>query len=549
MLQDYHGLWSWYLGNLRKGRFEQLVGDEARYSQLKAFLRDCFAHSTGQERRLQLLSFPASVPCDYKILEEFIRQQGNISVAIPRVHATGTEKHYLVDGNYMVHALEGCNLALTENEPFYTDSMSIEERSEIVSGMSLVFDFKPRFEHSTSNPVHSMRSSSSEMHSGSVRDAAFSGLDDMSIRSNESCESFSGQELVRVLTHEGDSQEYQCDSTETRIFRESYSDISSLSQFSNHSVFPSLSITNDFSKFRVVLQSILVYDCEKDRINTAVRQYNNNPNIANCSDDWLLYDNKFSLDNLRILSFVDLMELNRAHPKMLFYSVAEIFNSSPRCSAAGCCAQVHHSQPQLLQRNSFSASTLSRHSLRLLPTVTSANTIERHVRTDVADKGKIPNSPAFCWQKSVDYTEYYQDQLFTRELGLAHNPSYSSRSSNSEQPSERLLPTDSKAVNPIQLSRHVTPVIFSSIQASADVDFEMRASVATKASSRSGLDKISTRGSFSTARQINTDTLPTLLHSISHRKYGLSKPQIGKTLKHKWQRWSSSQGHMTCLIM
>ncbi|AGO12672.1 AaceriADR198Cp [[Ashbya] aceris (nom. inval.)] len=551
MVQEYHGLWSWYLGHLRQGRFEQLVEDETRYSQLRAFLRDRFKHSMGQERRLQLLSFPASVSCDFKILEEFIRQQGNTSVGIPHVLAAETEKHYLVDGNYKVHALEGFNLSLPEDEPSDTDIVSIDGSSEITSGKSLVFDFKPRSKQSNSNPLYSVRSShSSEIYNRSVRESAVSCLDEISIRSNDSYESFSGQELVRVLTHESYNQEYHYDSNEAHLIRGSYSDISSLSRDSNHSVFPSLSITNGFSKFRVVLQSILVYDCERDRIHTAVRQYNNNPNIAHCSDDWLLYDYKFSLDNLRILSFVDLMELNRVHPKMLFYSVVELFNRAPTCSIEGCCTQIDHSQPQLLQRNSFSASTLSRHSLRLLPTVTSANTIGRHVREDIAETGKVSNSSSLRWQKNLEHTECGQeDQPYTSEHSAGYKLAHSVPSPDSKQHNGSCSPSASKTVKLMEPSFHITPAIFSSRRASADIEFEMVASVATKASSRSGLDKISTRGSLSTAKQINADSLPSLLHSISHKKCGFSRPSIGKTLKYKWQKWSKSQGHTPCLIM
>ncbi|KAH3900332.1 Gis4p SCDLUD_003306 [Saccharomycodes ludwigii] len=94
------------------------------------------------------------------------------------------------------------------------------------------------------------------------------------------------------------------------------------------SIFPSISISADFGKFRLVLQIILIQNPDTREISTAIRQMNNNPTVANQDDDWLLYDQFFRMDNLQMLSLKDILGMNRYCPKILFYSMVDLTTPS-----------------------------------------------------------------------------------------------------------------------------------------------------------------------------------------------------------------------------
>ncbi|QID81515.1 Protein gis4 [Saccharomyces pastorianus] len=103
-------------------------------------------------------------------------------------------------------------------------------------------------------------------------------------------------------------------------------DLSS-SDYSVLSILPSISICDSLGYFRLVLQSILIQDPDTKEIFTAIRQSNNKPTMASVTDDWLLYDSNFSMNNLQILTLQDLLDIKRSFPKILFYTMVIVTNS------------------------------------------------------------------------------------------------------------------------------------------------------------------------------------------------------------------------------
>ncbi|CAI4047875.1 hypothetical protein SKDZ_13G1280 [Saccharomyces kudriavzevii ZP591] len=103
-------------------------------------------------------------------------------------------------------------------------------------------------------------------------------------------------------------------------------DISS-SDYSVLSILPSISICDSLGYFRLVLQSILIQDPDTKEIFTAIRQSNNKPTMASVTDDWLLYDSNFSMNNLQILTLQDLLDIKRSFPKILFYTMVIVTDS------------------------------------------------------------------------------------------------------------------------------------------------------------------------------------------------------------------------------
>lgn len=103
-------------------------------------------------------------------------------------------------------------------------------------------------------------------------------------------------------------------------------DISS-SDYSILSILPSISICDSLGYFRLVLQSILIQNPDTKEIFTAIRQSNNEPTVASVTDDWLLYDSNFSMNNLQILTLQDLLDIKRSFPKILLYTMVIVTNS------------------------------------------------------------------------------------------------------------------------------------------------------------------------------------------------------------------------------
>lgn len=110
-----------------------------------------------------------------------------------------------------------------------------------------------------------------------------------------------------------------CDSYSS--YSSSTSSISYTSPY--YSILPSISINDQCGHFRLVLQSALLYN-EKKEIFTAIRQSNNDVNKASVKDDWILYDSKFSMNNLVMLTLKELFDFSHDLPKILFYSMVVI---------------------------------------------------------------------------------------------------------------------------------------------------------------------------------------------------------------------------------
>lgn len=91
----------------------------------------------------------------------------------------------------------------------------------------------------------------------------------------------------------------------------------------SYSILPSISIKSPHGHFRLVLQSTLTLN-EDRQIYTAIRQSNNSIDDADVDDDWILYDQNFSMNNLIMLTLKDLFEWGHNLKKILFYSMVFI---------------------------------------------------------------------------------------------------------------------------------------------------------------------------------------------------------------------------------
>ncbi|CEP65014.1 Gis4p LALA0_S17e00210g [Lachancea lanzarotensis] len=197
-----------------------------------------------------------------------------------------------------------------------------------------------------------------------------------SIRSTDDS-SYEGEALTHTITREDtnlssnpdDDSLSELSSVDHSLRSLSYDSECSPYSSSMTSIFPSLSISEKFGRFRLVLQSILIQRPESRQLFTAIRQSNNDPNVAHVNDDWLLYDDKFSMNNLQMLALHDVLELNKFFPKVLFYTLVMIQDD-----VAADAQEYRPNISRLSPKPNVSLSALSDRTLQLEPTLNSSLT-------------------------------------------------------------------------------------------------------------------------------------------------------------------------------
>ncbi|KAJ1047710.1 hypothetical protein FZC27_8045g4907 [Saccharomyces cerevisiae] len=444
---DDNGLWSWYLTNLRLGDFEELIGNQLKYTLLKRFLNSHFYGdnniSARPNKKILLVSIPENVHEDISILEIFLKDYFHLEklehIQISKLthsHCYNHENHYLLTDNLnnfqdptflefpidinvtSVNSQSNNNDTSQDNEnevdeedatssivlnfshsrtvdskpnrlpkifpsytnedytPSHSEIMSIDSfagedvsstypgqdlslttaRREDESGQDEVEDHYSRVSHdlgdesidqasysmesSVSYTSYSSSSNSSSAHyslSSSSRgnpkrenidhtNATYvSELSSITSSIDNLTTSTTPEEEDNLIHHNYDAQGYGSGEDDGEEVYDD-EDLSS-SDYSVLSILPSISICDSLGYFRLVLQSILIQDPDTKEIFTAIRQSNNKPTMASVTDDWLLYDSNFSMNNLQILTLQDLLDIKRSFPKILFYTMVIVTNS------------------------------------------------------------------------------------------------------------------------------------------------------------------------------------------------------------------------------
>lgn len=357
---DYNGLWSWYLYNLRKGEFEELTRNKLKSSLLKRFLREQLCEVTPLNKKLLLVSIPDDIHEDIKVLEEFLSEyfhlkdnHTNIVInKITRDTIYNHENHYLIqdelanfNDEWFLNMKRDVSVGNTSEEPDSPESCGqpikecssnqdsdASERYSVVTGEtfeteshSIILNFKHRqVENKPTNPTFKQITRiTPENNLGSPTESQVSIM-----THGEDLESYRGEALVHTITRTAEEVAEEATSNDD-YDEDSVDDMKS----NNVSIPPSISISDNFGTFRLVLQSILIASNETDQIFTGIRQSENDRSNADINDDWLLYDSEFNLDNLQMLSLQDIFEFSRLSPKILFYSMIHVKeNMNTECS-------------------------------------------------------------------------------------------------------------------------------------------------------------------------------------------------------------------------
>lgn len=352
---DFNGLWSWYLNNLRRGEFEELAGNTLKNALLHMFLKDRLKDSAQLNKRMLLVSIPEELDKDLEILEESVLEhlqlRGVECEYIEIIKLTGErvynqESHYLLEDR-VTNFNDSWFLEMKRDMSINTgikdvawdqncanDKYFIEERDEnysVLTGESFDEEDGKRLSFNCKNDGSSMKESNNVIKLEHINESPISSILD-SPQSHEDLESYVGEVLVQTFTRGSDTDPLEDNQNfENDVFdsdddfendeQRSYSSTSTgLTNLRSPSFPSSMIIDNGSLKFRMMLQSILISNRETNQLFTAIRQHVSGGSDLCVSDDWLLYDSSFRLDNLQMLSLDEIMDFGRFFPKILFFS-------------------------------------------------------------------------------------------------------------------------------------------------------------------------------------------------------------------------------------
>ncbi|KAL6945517.1 hypothetical protein ACO0QE_002977 [Hanseniaspora vineae] len=146
---DYNGLWSWYLNNLRKGEFEELTGNILKYSLLKKFLKEFFYKNNNDtnndshensDRKILLVSVPDKIyknQTNYKIniLENFLKDYFKLD-DLTNIHIEKLTKKNCKIYNHETHYLIMDPLNNFKDKHLFKPNYEASEQQSFDSGSS-----------------------------------------------------------------------------------------------------------------------------------------------------------------------------------------------------------------------------------------------------------------------------------------------------------------------------------------------------------------------------------------------------------------------------
>lgn len=559
---DYNGLWSWYLSNLRDGHFEELTNNVLKFTLLKRFLNEHLMQDIVQfNKKMLLVSIPDNIHQDITILENFLRSYFHLDdlqyIQIKKLTDSqiyNHENHYLISDNLnnfhdrsflgfgqkkhdnVRPQLSYNGYSVLSGETGYASLRTTEEQngthrpSGVVEQCNGNSPATPR-DVTAVEPVKSSEDEE-DQESGEIvlnfphkppkniinqrEQEVVTTSEDVSINS-EDASSYDGEALIQTITRDEDASSADEDnsniselsSVDHSLNSLSYnSDISS-DDYSMASIFPAISISDTFGTFRLVLQSILIQNPDTREIFTAVRQSNNDPNVAHINDDWLLYDEKFSMHNLQMLSLHDVLEINRFFPKILFYTMVMLDTEEIADEAHAYIPNDPHLPPP--SQGIASTSTLSQNTLRLLPTATSNVTYTRH--------NELLNAAATSAQDAENYfpEDNHDDEDDQEVNGVMPLYAPTRTNSNSTTAHRSILTVNSIGEwafhhnEPYPQNNH-SNISFADQNTSTAGKMKR---VSSKGSSKNTLQKTTTVGSLSAVERSKSTPLPTLLRTLS----------------------------------
>lgn len=314
---DYSRLWTWYVAHLESGEFEGIVDDTVHRRQLDRFISE---NSTSYDSNVLILLMDTNEinrnpNLLTSLMSKYYMGSDAKTITITPMGAINDNKTSVIlikDNTRQVPTFntnarrpsEGqCTEAesILSGEPGYVPS--IVQREALIDRTLSQDAMRTTVEvNNDDDDVHSL-------------------LSDTDLpQSPRSVNSFEGnlgspeQPIIRVDTHLSSSQHsFEVGDSETMSMMTDDTGNVSLQPF------PTNVSATSATDNKLVLRSILLKDLQTNEIKTAIRQIEN----SEMADDWLVYDETFTMTNLQLLSLDDIVESNAMSCKFLFYALVE----------------------------------------------------------------------------------------------------------------------------------------------------------------------------------------------------------------------------------
>ncbi|CCD26333.1 uncharacterized protein NDAI_0H01590 [Naumovozyma dairenensis CBS 421] len=363
--KDDNEVLSWYLRNLREGRFENIIEDRAKNYHLNTILdRQLFDNKQYGATNKILVSTLTSIDEIVSIKDIFLGQLFDherlqyIEVEeLKSLKGDNKETHY-----FLTDHLNSFNDLLLEEERLQTYStnhsqhyfhraMKNEKKKKkrkkkktLVRHLvlmrrnkrtmkkqmpySLIFESRLRQSNRISKlghqytPYHSDSISINSF--GSQNDESFSHATSLTrVKCNEHIEEGSS-EFSKSLNSLSTDFPSSIEKSEFEKKEEGDKILMDYEEALSVPVVPSISCHHPYGQIRFVLQSIVFKSVRTAELLTAIRQSSADRIVATSSDEWLLYDSDFSLNNLEISTLQDILYPNYENPRILFYTMSVV---------------------------------------------------------------------------------------------------------------------------------------------------------------------------------------------------------------------------------
>lgn len=314
---DYSRLWTWYVAHLESGEFEGIVDDTMHRRQLDRFISE---NSTSYDSNVLILLMDTN---------EINRNPNLLTSLMSKYYMGSDAKTITITPMGAINDNKTSVILIKDNTrqvpTFNTNARrpsegQCTEAESILSGepgyVPSIVQREALIDRTLSQDA--MRTT---VEVNNDDDDTHSLLSDTDLpQSPRSVNSFEGnlgspeQPIIRVDTHLSSSQHsFEVGDSETMSMMTDDTGNVSLQPF------PTNVSATSATDNKLVLRSILLKDLQTNEIKTAIRQIEN----SEMADDWLVYDETFTMTNLQLLSLDDIVESNAMSCKFLFYALVE----------------------------------------------------------------------------------------------------------------------------------------------------------------------------------------------------------------------------------
>ncbi|ODV72667.1 Gis4p CYBJADRAFT_168570 [Cyberlindnera jadinii NRRL Y-1542] len=314
---DYSRLWTWYVAHLESGEFEGIVDDTMHRRQLDRFISE---NSTSYDSNVLILLMDTN---------EINRNPNLLTSLMSKYYMGSDAKTITITPMGAINDNKTSVILIKDNTrqvPTFNTNARRPSEGQCTEAESILSGEPGYVPSIVQRDALIDRTLSEDAMRTTVEvnnddDDTHSLLSDTDLpQSPRSVNSFEGnlgspeQPIIRVDTHLSSSQHsFEVGDSETMSMMTDDTGNVSLQPF------PTNVSATSATDNKLVLRSILLKDLQTNEIKTAIRQIEN----SEMADDWLVYDETFTMTNLQLLSLDDIVESNAMSCKFLFYALVE----------------------------------------------------------------------------------------------------------------------------------------------------------------------------------------------------------------------------------